>query len=207
MKLKKLALMEFIENSFVSKANLIDDYTLKYILEDKKNIDITNKYVSFSDLDLSVIILSGKNYVDIVSKDFAKNYHNSLKIYQNDFGYFDKFLKVLKPNGDYRVFIKYNKLVSENNKHFLRSEFKPVPVLFRSTSVANQKLQIAFDVIKSMTFHKIYKNNYAKHCANKILVNGEEVKENENETNINLCVIAIDHKNDVISDIFYICSF
>jgi len=194
--------MQFIEDSFVSKAQLIDDSSLQNLLKDKKNIEITDKYISFSDLDITVFILSGKNYVDIVSKDFAKNYHNSLKIYQNDMGYFDKFLKVLNSNGNYRVYIKYNKIVSEENKYYLRTELKPVPVLFKSNSVANQKLQSAFNVIKSMTLHKIYKNNYAKHCVNKIVVNGEELKENENETNINLCVIALQHENDVNSFIY-----
>lgn len=189
--------MQFIENSFVSKAQLIDDYTLQTLVDNNQNLEVTNKLISFSDLDVTVFILSGKNYVDIVSKDFAKNYHNSLKIYQNEMGFFDKSQKILKSNGQHRVYIRYNKIVSENSKHYLRSELRPVPVLFRSNSVANQKLQVAFNVIKSLTLHKLYKNNYAKHCVNKIVVNGEEVKDNENETNINLCVIALEHKNDV----------
>jgi hypothetical protein len=193
--------MQFIEDSFVSKSQLIDDSTLQYLIDDKKNIEITDKYISFADLDVTVFILSGKSYMDLVSKDFAKNYHNSLKIYQNEMGFFNKFQKILESNGNgqYRVFIKYNKIVSENNKHYLRSELRPVPVLFRSNSVANQKLQVAFNVIKSLTLRKIYKNNYAKHCVNKIVVNGEELieNENENETNINLCVIALEHENNV----------
>ena len=149
---------------------------------------------------MNVFILSGKNYVDIVSKDFAKNYHNSLKIYQNEMGYFDKFLKILDPSGYHRVFIKYNKIVNENDKYFLRSEFKPVPVLFKGNYIANQNFQKAYNIIKSITLHKIYKNNYAKHCVNKVMVNGEEMKDNANEnlTNVNLCVILLEHKNDVI---------
>jgi len=119
-------------------------------------------------------------------------------------GFFDKAQKVLKSNGQHRVYIKYNKIVSENNKHYLRSELQPVPVTFLANSVANTKLQVAFNFIKSLTLHRLYKNNYAKHCVNKILVNGEELKknENENETNINLCVIALEHKNDVNIYIF-----
>jgi hypothetical protein len=50
-----------------------------------------------------------------------------------------------------------------------------------------------------MTLHRLFRNNYAKHCINKMVVNGEELKEEneQNETRLNLCVIALDHKYDV----------
>lgn len=191
--------MQFIEDSFVSKAQIINDSQLKALIDDKQKVEVTEKFISFADLDASVFILSGKNYIDIVTKDFAKNYHNSLKIFQNDMEFFDRCSKLLNNKNNYRVYIKYNKIITEDNKHYLQGEMKPVPVLFRSTKV-HESLQKSFNLIKSMTLHRLYRNNYSKHCVNKVVVDGEELKEanlNENETNINLCVILLEHKNDV----------
>ena len=67
----------------MSKAQFINDYTLKGLVEDTNKRDVTGRSLSFNDLQTQVFILSGKSYVDIAVKDFAKNYHNALEISPN----------------------------------------------------------------------------------------------------------------------------
>lgn len=204
----KLALTQFVEDSFVSKATIIDHYTLQSMVDDKNKRDVTGKMLTFADLETSVFILSGKSYVDIAVKDFAKIYQNSLQITQNDMSSFDQCKKILPNTDDYRIFVKYNSIIEENEKTYLQPVLKPVPISFNYKNNKlglNQKLQKSFNIVKSMALHTLYKNNYMKHCINKMMVNGEELKEenDDNETRLNLCVIALDHKNDVRNLIFY----
>lgn len=163
--------------------------------------DVTGRALNFADLEPSVFILSGKSYVDIAVKDFAKNYHNSLQIYQNDMSSFDQCKKLLPNTDEHRIFIRFNNIIEENEKVYLKPEFKAVPISFnyKNKIGLNQKLQKSFNILKSMTLHTLYKNNYSKHCINRMIVNGEELKEEneDNETRLNLCVIALNHKNDV----------
>ena len=185
----------------MSKAQFINDYTLKGLVEDTNKRDVTGRSLSFNDLQTQVFILSGKSYVDIAVKDFAKNYHNALEISQNEMSSFEKCKKLLPESDDFRIFVRFNNIVEENEKVYLKPEIKPVPISFnyKNKIGVNQKLQKSFNIVKSMALHKLYKNNYQKHCINKMVVNGEELKEenDENETRLNLCVIALDHKYDV----------
>lgn len=157
--------------------------------------------MNFYDLEPSVFILSSKNSVDIAVKDFAKNYQNSIQIYQNDMSSFDKCKKLLPNTEENRIFVRYNNIVEENEKVYLQPEMKPVPISFsfKNRIGLNQKLQKSFNIVKSMALRTLYKNNYSKHCINKMMVNGEEIKEetDENETRLNICVIALDHKTNV----------
>jgi hypothetical protein len=124
-------------------------------------------------------------------------------------GTYDKFLKNFNSKGDHRVYIQYNEIVqSEDKKISLKNVLKPLPVLFKSSSRMSERLQVAFNIVKSLTLQKIYKNNYAKHCVGRINIQGENVVErNENETKINMCVILLEHDNDLntagINSVFY----
>ena len=195
-------MIQFVEDSFVSKAQIVDDYALKYLLDDTNKRDVTGRVLSFADLETSAFILSGKSYVDIAVKDFAKNYQNSIQISQNQMSSFEQCKKLLPDSEDYRIFVRHNTIVEEDGKVYLKPEMKPVPISFnyKNKIGLNQKLQKSFNIVKSMALHTLYKNNYSKHCINKMMVNGEELKEenDENETRLNLCVVALDHKFDVI---------
>jgi hypothetical protein len=208
--------MEFIESSFVSKAELITaDQLSKMVAQNTDNnqntIDITNKNINYDDLDVKVFILSAKNKVDIVAKDFVKNYHNSLKIYQNDMGYFDQSLKIFKSKGDRRVYLQYNKIVEDNknNKQFLQNILMPIPVVFKVNSVLNEKLQASFNIIKSLTLQRIYRNNYSRHCINKLAFSEEENNPNslEKETKVQLCAILLENTHDVLINLFIIYTY
>jgi hypothetical protein len=114
---------------------------------------------------------------------------------------FDKCKKIVPNPDDYRIFIRFNNILEEEGKVYLKSEFNPVPISFnyKNKIGINQKLQKSFNIVKSMTLHQLFRNNYSKHCINKMFVNGEELREEnlQNETRLNLCVIALDHKFDV----------
>jgi hypothetical protein len=114
---------------------------------------------------------------------------------------FDQWKKLLPNTDEYRIFIRFNNVVEEKDKVFLQPELKPVPISFNYKTNKlgiNQKLQKTFNIVKSMSLQNIFKNNYAKHCISKMVVNGEEQKEEneDDETRLNLCVIALEHKND-----------
>lgn len=163
-----------------------------------------NKYpLKYEDLDLNLIILSSKNYVDVIAKDFAKNYNSILEIHQNEMGYFDKALKILNTKGDNRVYIQYNNITDvdeKNNKLTLTKTTVAVPVSFKVNSKISQKLQSAFNLVKGITLQKIWRNNYHKHCINKITIGGEEIDDSDGEGNlkINICVILLKHENDSV---------
>jgi hypothetical protein len=153
-------------------------------------------------------MLSSKSYIDLVSKDFAKNYINSVTVYQNDLGYLDKFQKSIGAlKNDYRVFIQYNELVAaEENKVTLKNVLQPVPITFKTGANTTRLLQRAFNLLKYLVLQRIYKNNYTKHCINKVYL-VEEKSESENESKINMCIILLEHSNDLntntMNGIFY----
>jgi len=64
---------------------------LKSLIADKHVLkEITKKDFGYKDLDVSYIVLSTRNTVDISVKEFAKSYEHSLKVYQNEIGFYDK---------------------------------------------------------------------------------------------------------------------
>jgi hypothetical protein len=164
----------------------------------KAHIDITNKPITFEDLDMSLFILSSRSFVDLVAKDFAKNYDHSLKIYQNDMGFFEQAKKVLNSTGEKRIYLKYNKIDKEGDNYYLNTHIEPLPVSFGYGIDNTERLQKAFNMVKGVTLQRLYRNNYAKHCISKVIVEGEEVNENpDGEANIGLCVIMLEHDKDV----------
>ena len=146
-----------------------------------------------SDLELEVIILSPKNYVDLVTKDFARTYIDTMKIYQNEMGYFDKSLKVLNSKSDQRVFILYNKIVTQNDTFTLEKKITNLPVKFNVGSDNKINLQKSLNFVKHFSLLRIYSNNYIKHCVHKV---GEEENMTEKESIIDICVIMIENKKN-----------
>lgn len=197
-----IALTQFIEESFISKVNLIDDYSLKSLLANKNSEKIVEN-LRPENLDIKLFLLSSKNYVEIISKDFAKSYQTSVQVYQNEMGYLDKFVKVFAEHGDHRVYINYNDIISKNdNGIVLKNIVTPVALNFKNNSI--KLLKKVYELIKYLTFQRIYRNNYNKHCINKVI---EEHEKTDNETRINLCVILLEHKKDLdnknVNFVFY----
>ena len=65
---------------------------------------------------------------------------------------FDKCKKIVPNPDDYRIFIRFNNILEEEGKVYLKSEFKPVPISFnyKNKIGINQKLQKSFNIVKSM---------------------------------------------------------
>lgn len=187
----------------------MEDSEISYQLEYKNaDKDITNKMISYDDLDVKVFILSPKNKLELVAKDFAQNYHHSLKIYQNQMGHFDKSLKIFKSNGTNRVFIQYNNITTVGDKIVLKRNLKPIPVEFKIRSNLNEKLQDSFNIVKSLIFQRIYRNNYAKHCINKGALEGQDSESSsineDKDTKINLCAVFLETSSSSVSVIISI---
>jgi hypothetical protein len=161
--------------------------------------------LKYEDLEIKTLVLSSKNYIELETKDFVKNYHNIISTYQNDLGYFNQAVEILKGKSDTRVYVTYNDITinksKENgeNKIILQKILQPIPVYFDKRTRAGPKLQRAFNLIKSFALQRIYRNNYSRHCIDKIVIDGEEYKDRETtgETKINLCVIMLEHKKDL----------
>jgi curved DNA-binding protein CbpA len=93
---------QFIENSFVNKVNLVDDSAISYLLSEYSfwqpgnNLDLTEKSKELSDINVhdylftKVVVLSSRNYIDLILKDQAKFNSRQIEVYQNDIGFFDK---------------------------------------------------------------------------------------------------------------------
>jgi hypothetical protein len=153
---------------------------------------------------MNLFILASRNYIDIVSKDFAMDYQHSLKVYQNDIGFYEHARKALNSNGDYRVYLKYNNISKDGDKYFLKTSIQPIPIKFTMSSDNSERLQKAFNMVKGITLQRIYRNNYTKHCINKVHIEGEElVDTNEGEANISICVVMLEHEKDVST----LCNF
>lgn len=94
-------LIQFIENSFVNKVNLVDDSGIKSLIaghslwqpgntestEDSKQLGNINVH---DFLFSKVVVLSPRSYVDLILKDQAKFNDKQIEVYQNDIGFFDK---------------------------------------------------------------------------------------------------------------------
>lgn len=105
-------LTQFIEESFINKVNLVDEYAIKNLIsdytiwevkdtsDDKENAEVNatvnskeisvNKDITIKNfLDVKVLVLSSKSYIDLITKDQAKFYENEISVYQNDIGFFN----------------------------------------------------------------------------------------------------------------------
>mmetsp|Transcript_23285 Transcript_23285/g.24228 ORF Transcript_23285/g.24228 Transcript_23285/m.24228 type:complete len:681 (-) Transcript_23285:87-2129(-) len=208
-------LVEFIEESFINKVNLTDDYGIKSIVDGYRIWDATKDKESKTEGELvhvtgdvnpntffsaKVVVLSPKNYIEIVVKDQAKFYDNELVVYQNDLGYFDKSLSLFKSNRDIRVFVLVNNLVKKDDKYYTEKLAMPIPIKFSAQSHNSNKLQRAFIFMKPLLAPYITKNNYSRHCVNKLAFDSSDSLELAEKTRVNLCVLLIEHSNDKTSN-------
>ena len=168
--------------------------------------DVTNQLVKYEDLDIKIIIVSSRYYIDLETKEFDKNYHKIMKTYQNNFGNFNQAMEIFKSKNNARIFVSYNDILikNENEENYIKLKkiLQPIPVNFTMNSSSGPKLQKAFNIIKSFALQRIYRNNYSKHCIDRILIDGEEIsnKEQTGETRINLCVINLEHRQDLLEN-------
>ena len=195
-KMLKLDLQSFIENSFISQVKIIDEFQFKGLLENvNKELDVTNQAISIGDLDVQVINLSARQYVDLSSKDFAMTYSNSLKVLQNEYGNYEKFVKILKSEGNSRTYIIYNKIVNKKDKYLMERKMSMLPVISKyESTIAMQK---SFNLVKTQALLRIFSQNYNKHCLTK------RFDENslEKEPAIDICVIFLESKQQKVKNI------
>lgn len=86
-------LTTFIDNSFTNKVTLSDDYYINNVITPYKNGK--KEHMPYRTdfnfaLDMKIFVVSGKNAVDLVTKDYAEFYQSQVSIYQNDFGFYTK---------------------------------------------------------------------------------------------------------------------
>ena len=201
--------LKFIEEVYQSKIVLLNKYKLKQFYSLKGNIIKKNEIDIKKDLDLTFFIFSSKNVIDLVVKDFQKKYDNC-QIYQNEFEYYKDGLEIFKPENNEKVFVSFNNITNDNKG--LIKEIMSIPIKIELKDDMTQKLQMAFEIGKKITFPKIYKNNFFKHCSNKIqLIENHSANEknlNESEINydekiIDICIIELNDneiKNSNISN-------
>lgn len=83
-------LTEFIEHSYINKVELVSDSSMKSLLPSAEESfkPLSGRFNLLKDIQIDVFCLSTKNYIDIVTKDFARAYEQNVKVYQNDLGYY-----------------------------------------------------------------------------------------------------------------------
>ena len=203
--------LKFIEEVYQSKIVLLNTYKLKHFYSLKGNLMKKNEIDIKKDVDLTFFIFYSRNVIDLVVKDFQKKYDNC-QIYQNEFEYYKDGLEIFKPENNEKVFISFNN-ITDDNKGLIK-EILPIPIKIELKDDMTKKLQMAFQIGKKVTFPKIYKNNFFKHCSNKIefIENhfDNNINVNESETNydekfIDLCIIELDDKEiknpNIVNDI------
>ena len=86
-------LNQFVEQSFINNVELVSDYGMKSLLpSEEEKIKYTELYWKvdlIKDMQLKVFVVSSKNYIDLITKDFARTYEKNVKIYQNELGYYN----------------------------------------------------------------------------------------------------------------------
>ena len=205
-------LIKFIEDSYVSTVHLVQTKDINKFYANKDKISSLS-YDIRKDLDVKFFILSPKNYIDLVVKDFNKRYRDECEIYQNDLGFYDDALKTFDPKKNHKVFLSYNDINKDDKSNSTSvKKIIPLPVSFKKNDDMTIKLQRSFEIGKKIMLPMIYKNNYLKHCTKKIemITNAyeeyddedeEEQKPqknyNEEESNIlDLCVIELRESDD-----------
>jgi hypothetical protein len=183
-----------MENSFVANVELLGKYQLETILKDvDQQVEIKDKNIDFKDLELQVINLSSRSYVDIAVKDFASTYEQSIKIYQNIFGDYEKFVNIMRSYGPSRNYVIYNKVILKPEGFIMKRMVIPVPLYSKfENSIA---LQRALDSIKSITFLPLFSQTYSRHCINKRY---EDASMERDET-FDICVIILQNGSTNVS--------
>ena len=193
-------LNQFVENNFENKVVTMDGDQLKYVVDQYKSN--TNALIKISSIDLStyfqskLVIASGKNYIDMRVKDFARHYSNQIEVIQNGLGEFNGFLKALNSNGDYRVYLLYKSVVKQNNEFFSLMKTYPIPYKFDKNSDTSVLYDKSINFVKKLIFPKINKNNYISHCVS----HEEEIEVESNK--VSLCFLVVEHSEDKTSNEF-----
>lgn len=197
-------LITFIENSFYSSVELVKKNKIElFAKENKTKINIKqNHRFSYNDLDVKFFILTPFNYIDLIVKDFNQRY--GIPIIQNDLGFFSDGIKIFNPKENRKMFIGYNKINLKEN--IFERTIEEIPVSFNLNEDHTRKLQIGFEMSKRLMKPKIYKNNFIKHCSNKIEIirskyNSKIDLENEEENNRNQDICVIDLKDNISKDL------
>lgn len=187
----KSDLQQFMENTFHANVQLIDHSDLKLILKNvDKEVDLSKTTIGISDLDIEVINVSSRNFVDIAVKDFAISYSGALKIYQNSMGEFDKFATEMKKYGSSRNYVLYNKIRStKKESFFMERRIIPIPQVSKYENALG--IQKVFEKIKSISFLQLYSQTYQRQCTNKRF---DDSSLERDETS-DVCVIYIFSKN------------
>lgn len=114
-------------------------------------------------------------------------------------------LKVFNSKGDYKVFVGLNKVTSQQEgevtKYFTEKVLVPIPIKFSVSSDMTERLQRAFIFTKGLIVPRIYRNNYTRHCVNKMILENEldpsyTDNTDSNISRISICVIVLEHSND-----------
>lgn len=83
--------------------------------------------------------------------------------------------------------------------YYTNKEILPVPIKFAVSSDLMNKFQRSFIYLKSILAPYISKNNYSRHCINKLIFDNNQegsLEGNNEKTRVNLCVLLIEHSND-----------
>ena len=198
--INELNLIEFMEKSYFTKIQLLNNKEIKKFYNEKNKKKNFN-YISDikQTLELKFFILSSKNKIELVSRDFYNRYKDYCEIYQNDLGYYDDSLKIFNETKNYKIYISYNNI--ENN-NVLNKVIEPIPIPIKLYDDFSKKLQISFfEYGKKIIMPEIFKNNFLQHCTSKyeFISNKKDLNEIENERIfIDLCIIKLnDNDEDV----------
>ena len=150
------------------------------------------------DLDLSLFVISPKNFIDLAAKDFQRRYENEIKIYQNTLGTYDDTIKAFEEkiknkNNNYRVYVSYNNITKkEKNEIKLIKKLEPIAININYRDNVNTDFINIFEVSKKLTMPLINRRNFLPHC--KSTIQNVKVLEGNIKTlkeKINVCVIEI----------------
>lgn len=86
-------------------------------------------------------------------------------------------------------------------KYFSEKVLVPIPIKFSVSSDMTERLQRAFIFTKGLIVPRVYKNNYTRHCVNRLILENEldpsySESTDTNVTRISICVIVLEHSND-----------
>lgn len=191
------SLIDFIEKSYVSKVEVVETAGINQFNSNKAKEKPVPNVIRFKDLQISFFILSPKNFIDLVTKEFAKTYNENSKVYQNDLGFYDDGLKIFSPKNNNRVFVSYYSINKTNGK--MVNEIKPIPVSFDRNEEMSLNLEGSFNLGKAINIPKLFRNNYSKHCQRNQYDNSKDT--DQLETDIDICVVELNLGLKEINDL------
>ena len=190
---------KFIQDTYSTKIELLDLSKIhKFIGKVNSEKIVKNDLNINKDLDLSLFVISPKNFIDLAAKDFQRRYENEIKIYQNTLGTYDDTIKAFEEkiknkNNNYRVYVSYNNITKkEKNEIKLIKKLEPIAININYRDNVNTDFINIFEVSKKLTMPLINRRNFLPHC--KSTIQNVKVLEGNIKTlkeKINVCVIEI----------------